>query len=1083
MKKVIGGFLAILLLLTALLLGTKAYFFSIGYTQPLVSNEQGIRYISKVEGKQFYVLNANSQWEPTFLAGVDIGLGLPGAFPGEYAVDYNTYFDWFTEISDMGSNVIRVYTPQTPDFYRALYDYNRVAATPLYLMQGIYMDETDVSTYGDLYAQGSVTIADMRQDIIDCVNMLHGNAIVGAKVGKASGLYRYDVSRYVIGWILGIECEAYLVDGTNNAHPEMNTFEGKYVYTENASPFEVFIAQMEELAIGYETEHYQMQRPVAFCNWITTDPLSHPNEPRATEDQATIDVEHIKARDTFPLGFFASYHVYPYYPDFMNFPSGDAQTDENSYYAYVKSLVDYHSMPVLVSEFGLPTARGVTHINHLSGLNQGGNSEQEQADGLVSMLRDIQSSGCMGGIVFAWQDEWFKTSWNTMDFDDSSARPKWHNVESSEENFGLIEFTAFPSVRIDGEDSDWSAADALTDDRSLSVKWDESYLYLRVAVDDLDGQAYIVPIDTIGGEGSSVFENARFTRNADFVLVIDGQDHTRLLVDPYYNGNYRLYGKELFDPQELLTYAVSGSGKFIDVQQVICNKLLMPLTGQTVPVQLWNTGKLVYGNSNPDSPVYNSLADFSAGCDFVEVRIPWMTLNFADPSSGKILANLHTDGGIGLETVSEIGIGFGRADEQDIIDMHSWKLPKWGAFSSYTQRPKLAYTVLSQTFPQYATYPLNMGEEMQDALRLRDTRLLYVRLDRQMRSTDLIIYILILALLLAGYLYLLLVIVNLRLNHVFRKRERERAHLRSLMSLPAPEMAKKLHMRYLRSAKGADMLSQFLTEENGWDSDSALIGVLREGPYPQWLQRKFASPDLMLTILIVRLTGLLRLRHFEDQILPLMQAHKENIDLQYAGFLALAMMGNRDSLLKLFTLPEYTKTLSYRSLKEIFHVYTGDKRFLYEKLLNAPDDYIRRIIIKSIGNEGFTDFEDRLIPLLTTADINLLCDLIRTLGQLKCAAAGERIAAQMQSDQWTLRNVAVVALAEIDVNRYWEQIIQGLKDREWWVRYNSAKALCKHVPLRRLMGVAAELDDKYATEILNFAIQETLMMNTGVTQA
>mgnify|MGYP007068340111 CR=1 FL=1 len=61
MKKVIGGFLAILLLLTALLLGTKAYFFSIGYTQPLVSNEQGIRYISKVEGKQFYVLNANSQ--------------------------------------------------------------------------------------------------------------------------------------------------------------------------------------------------------------------------------------------------------------------------------------------------------------------------------------------------------------------------------------------------------------------------------------------------------------------------------------------------------------------------------------------------------------------------------------------------------------------------------------------------------------------------------------------------------------------------------------------------------------------------------------------------------------------------------------------------------------------------------------------------------------------------------------------------------------------------------------------------------------------------------------------------------------
>ena len=54
MKKVVGGFLAILLLLVATLLGSKAYFFSIGYTQPLVTNTQGISYVSKSEGKQFY---------------------------------------------------------------------------------------------------------------------------------------------------------------------------------------------------------------------------------------------------------------------------------------------------------------------------------------------------------------------------------------------------------------------------------------------------------------------------------------------------------------------------------------------------------------------------------------------------------------------------------------------------------------------------------------------------------------------------------------------------------------------------------------------------------------------------------------------------------------------------------------------------------------------------------------------------------------------------------------------------------------------------------------------------------------------
>ena len=590
-KKVIGGFLATILLLAGLLWATKAYFFSIGCVQPIMTDNYGVAYTARVDGKDFSILNTQGQWEKTFLAGVDIGLGVPGSFPGEFAISYDTYMDWFTQIGDLGSNVIRVYTPQSPAFYHALYEYNRASVAPLYLMQGVYMDESDVAKYGDLYNPQSMTIADMRQDIVDCVNMLHGNAVIGAKPGKASGLYQYDVSRYVIGWILGIECEAYLVEGTNKAHPYITDFQGKYIYTVNASPFEVFAAQMQELAIAYEVEHYQMQRPVAFTNWITTDPLTHPNEPRDTEDSAVIDVEHIHSTPLFTSGFFASYHVYPYYPDFLNFPSGDAAVDADPYYAYVRSLVEYHSMPVLVSEFGLPTSRGVTHVNHLSGLNQGGNNEQQQGEGLVKMLNDIHRAGCMGGIVFAWQDEWFKTSWNTMDYDDSSARPKWHNVESSEENFGLMGFSAFQTVEIDGEDGDWADAKTIGKTDALKANWDEAYLYLRIAMDDFEGETAIVPIDTIQGEGSRTYDGVTFERAADFVLVVDGKQNTRLLVDPYYNPNYKVYSTNVFLPEELAQFLQPESGRFIDVQQVICNAMLMPKTGQTVPVQLWDTGK------------------------------------------------------------------------------------------------------------------------------------------------------------------------------------------------------------------------------------------------------------------------------------------------------------------------------------------------------------------------------------------------------------------------------------------------------------------------------------------------------------
>lgn len=1082
MKKVIGGFLAILLFLITALLVSKAYFFSIGYTQPLVTNEAGTSYVSKAEGKQFYIIDSEGKWKPSFLTGVDIGLGAPDAFPGEFAIDYNTYFDWLTQIGDMGSNVVRVYTPQSPAFYHALYEYNHVAATPIYLLQGIYMDENDVIKYGDVFAPESIVIGDMKQDIVDCVNMLHGNAVIGAKAGKASGIYQYDISKYVIGWILGIECEAYLVNGTNAAHPDITSYDGSSLYTTNASPFEVFIAQMEDLAITYETEQYHMQRPVAFCNWITTDPLKHPNEPLPDEDQVSIDVEHIKAKTTFTSGFFASYHVYPYYPDFLNFPSGDSQTDADSYYAYVKSLVDYHSMPVLVSEFGLPTSRGVTHINHLSGLNQGGNNEQQQGEGLVSLLGDIHTAGCMGGVVFSWHDEWFKTSWNTMDFDDSAARPKWLNVESSEENFGLTGFSAFPSIRIDGDTSDWVSNKMLTQNNQLGASWDESYLYLRLAVDDFENQKYYIPIDTIDGEGSSLFNGTAFERKADFVLVLDGKENTRLMIDPYYNANYKLYGNQVFDAQDLQYFGVTGTGKFIDVQQVICNKMTMPLTGQSVPVQLWDTGKMVYGNSNPESANYNSLADFCAGNGFVEIRLPWLLLNFADPSSGKILASLHTNQKFAFEKISSLYVGLGRSNESNPIAMSACPLPQWGAFA-YTQRFKQSYTILSKAFAQYATYSLNSGAQMQQAQKLRDTRLLYVRFDRQMRSTDLVWYILLLSLMLVIYLYVLLLAVNMRLNATFHKREREKNYLRSLMNLPKAEMEKKLHFNYLCTAKGLDMLCQLISEEYSSDPSAVLIDVLRDGRYAKWMKQQFRSHDLMFKILIIRLSGILRLRYFEDQILPLMEAHKSNLDLQYVGLLALAMMGNRDTIVGICARQDFTKSLSYRCLKEIFSVYTGDKRYLYEKLLSSPDSYIRRIIIKNIGDEGFTEYTASLIPMLNTEDDNLRCDLIRTFGQLKCSAVGDQIVPFMQSENWMLRNAAVIALASIDVHRFEHQLVDGLRDREWWVRYNSAKELCHRIPLKQLAELLPLLNDRFAAEILTYTIQETELMGEGVGKA
>ena len=48
--------------------------------------------------------------EPFEIRGVDMGVGIPGHFATDYAIDKETYLRWFRMIKDMGANCVRVYT-------------------------------------------------------------------------------------------------------------------------------------------------------------------------------------------------------------------------------------------------------------------------------------------------------------------------------------------------------------------------------------------------------------------------------------------------------------------------------------------------------------------------------------------------------------------------------------------------------------------------------------------------------------------------------------------------------------------------------------------------------------------------------------------------------------------------------------------------------------------------------------------------------------------------------------------------------------------------------------------------------------
>ena len=223
-----------------------------------------------IKGKEFCVRDKSGEYEPVFLNGVNMGVTKPGSFPGEFAIPKEDYLRWFRQISEMNVQVIRVYVSQMPAFYEALKDFNAKADHPLYLIQGVYMNEEMISEYNNAFGGSGALQDSFCADIRNAVDIIHGSVEIERLPGNAGGEYTADVSDWVIGWILGVEWSADFVIGTNSAHADKTSFEGGYVRTENASPFEVFLAGAAETAISYEMEHYGKQRPVALSNWCTT---------------------------------------------------------------------------------------------------------------------------------------------------------------------------------------------------------------------------------------------------------------------------------------------------------------------------------------------------------------------------------------------------------------------------------------------------------------------------------------------------------------------------------------------------------------------------------------------------------------------------------------------------------------------------------------------------------------------------------------------------------------------------------------------------------------------------------------------
>jgi hypothetical protein len=659
-----------------------------------------LQLVSRTKGDRFEILSLGS-WRPFYIKGVNLGVALPGKFASEFPTDSVTYAGWLDTIAAMHANTVRVYTILPPAFYRALRGWNLShPKQALWLIHGVWTELPPGHDFED-----STWKAGFREEMQRVVDLVHGANRIPPRSGHASGRYDADVSRWVLGYIIGREWEPFAVKDFDASNPGMRVFHGRFLETGPAPAMDVWMAEQCDYLLSYEQRRFNALRPVAYTNWPSLDPLYHVTESTGAEERAWrdaagrtvpadskeyendavgLDAMLVRPTAANPAGWFASYHAYPYYPDFMIYEpvydTAQSSDGRSNYFGYLRELKQHHAgIPLVIAEYGVPSSRGLAHLQP-QGWHHGGHDEVEMAHIDARLSREIQEAGAAGAVVFAWMDEWFKKNWIVADYEIPHENTRlWHNVMDAEQNYGLLGMYAGNGDRtptLGDSTARWLALDAYAKDSSarkgtpetIRVGSDESYLYLAVELAGMKGEAF--PWDTLGirvaldtwsrNQGQRRLPGAQQAGDIgfEFLAELRSPSDAQLLVTPDYNpfvGPDAIVDGDDFGrfARRPVSVTQRNDGRF-DSLFIISNRARFGRDGTFYPAKGYNRGRLRFAR-NAES----TLADwyYEPEAALLELRLPWGLLNVTDPSTGTIILGAVPDGAIQTTRTDGFRIG------------------------------------------------------------------------------------------------------------------------------------------------------------------------------------------------------------------------------------------------------------------------------------------------------------------------------------------------------------------------------------------------------------------------------------------
>jgi len=633
---------------------------------------------------------------PLLLRGVELVDFVPDQSYWELGATKEDYLRWFEQIAQMGSTVIYVADLLHSDFYNAFYEFNTNSDYQILLIQGVhgvYREDLTASM------RRAIDIVNGRR--FDLFNQ-HGIQI-----------FLNNISPWVIGYVVGSDWNpddiAYINHNVN--FPEY--FEGEFFSTaENANRFEAMLAQIMDDATTYERRRFKTQRPMTFLSNPFIDFLEYETIYAAQlRKYVQLDHNHIIPSEKNEAGIFAAYRIFYFVDDFLSHIT-DAQRERLAHIlvdldtscdfnGYLDLVARHHTMPVIAVSFAASSGRAPNRINTTA------LTEREQGLVLLSTSRQLEERNWAGVLISTWQDHWERRTWNTAFATNNWRDMYWNNIQSLSGNYGLMAFDPGSEQRpvyIDGNDSEWDESHFVHEYDGIRIYTNQSHqsFYMLIRGEHVNPRDTLyIPIKVTPNSGTRMHNYFMFEQPADFLLRLNGTQNTRLLVNMRYNATFMRFHEEKTGENPFFFIPDQWEAEFVPIMIALQNTNMYSEgeleTLAQRRLRSWETGRLVHGINNPHHPSFNSLADFCFGDGFVEIRIPWMMLNFFDPSTMEVHDDFFEVFGVEGLPIEHLYIGVAHQYSHD-IPMSPAPLQHFRRNLEFHERLKTSYYIMQEAW-------------------------------------------------------------------------------------------------------------------------------------------------------------------------------------------------------------------------------------------------------------------------------------------------------------------------------------------------------------------------------------------------